>query len=244
MSSRPDLKLDWCSFEAAKFAVERWHYSRCMPSGKMVKIGVWESGKFIGVVLYSCGASPPMYVWAKQKLRLEPTEVCELTRVALSSHTTSVSRILAISLRLLKRHCPKLRCVVSFADLDESHHGGIYQAGNWTYCGASNVGGRQGWMINGRKTHARSVGAASGSNSLEGARRLDPNAFEIITKGKHKYLMPLDDEIRARISPLARPYPKRAGSAASGTTDFQSGRGGATPTPALPSSEEDRNGTA
>jgi hypothetical protein len=99
-------------------------------------------------------------------------------------------------------------------------------------------------MINGRKTHARSVQAASGSNSLEGARRLDPNAYEIITKGKHKYLMPLDDEIRARISPLARTYPKRAGSAASGTTDFQSGRGGATPTPALPSSEEDRNGTA
>jgi hypothetical protein len=30
-----------------------------------------------------------------------------------------------------------------------------------------------------------------------------------ITKGKHKYLMPLDKEMSAKIAPLAKPYPKR-----------------------------------
>ena len=28
------------------------------------------------------------------------------------------------------------------------------------------------------------------------------------TAGKHKYLMPLDAEMRERIAPLARPYPR------------------------------------
>ena len=26
--SKPTLKLDWCSHEAAKYAVEHWHYSK------------------------------------------------------------------------------------------------------------------------------------------------------------------------------------------------------------------------
>jgi len=29
------------------------------------------------------------------------------------------------------------------------------------------------------------------------------------TKGKHRYLMPLDDEMKKRILPLSKPYPKR-----------------------------------
>lgn len=36
------LRLDFCSHEAAKHSVFRWHYSRCMPAGKLVRIGVWE----------------------------------------------------------------------------------------------------------------------------------------------------------------------------------------------------------
>jgi hypothetical protein len=50
---------------------------------------------------------------------------------------------------------------------------------------------------------------------------------------KHKYLMPLDEDMRRQIEPLRKPYPKRAGSAGSGTSPDQGGRGGATPTPAL-----------
>ena len=40
-----DLRLDFCTHEAAKHAVLRWHYSRAMPSAKLVRIGVWEGGQ-------------------------------------------------------------------------------------------------------------------------------------------------------------------------------------------------------
>ena len=48
MSQKPTLKIDWASHEAAKFACVNWHYSKCLPIGKLVKVGVWEDSKYIG----------------------------------------------------------------------------------------------------------------------------------------------------------------------------------------------------
>jgi hypothetical protein len=53
------------------------------------------------------------------------------------------------------------------------------------------------------------------------------------TEGKHRYLMPLDNEMRQRILPLAKPYPKRAGSDTKDTAGHHPAEGGSTPTPAL-----------
>ncbi|MEO1370700.1 MAG: protein Mom, partial [Acidobacteriota bacterium] len=52
-----NLRLDFCSHQAAKHAVLRWHYSRAMPAAKLVRIGVWEDGRFSGVILYGSGAN-------------------------------------------------------------------------------------------------------------------------------------------------------------------------------------------
>lgn len=90
--SKADLKLDWCSYQAAKYAVEHWHYSKTMPAGKAAIVGVWEFGKFIGCVIFSRGATPNL----SKHHGLPQTEICELTRVALSHHNSSVSRIVAI----------------------------------------------------------------------------------------------------------------------------------------------------
>jgi hypothetical protein len=214
---KSDLRIDWATYEAAKFACQNWHYSRCMPVGKMVKIGVWENDLFIGVVLFSYGASPPFFIWAKNVLGCSKCEIVELTRVALREHNTPVSKIIAIALKMLQKHCPKLRCVVSFADCDQNHHGGIYQAGNWLFAGTNCIGERCGFLINGKKMHPRSLGAKGYEQSLRGAKMLDPKAVELKTKGKNKYLMPLDDEMRKRIEPLRKPYPKRVRSVESDT---------------------------
>jgi hypothetical protein len=34
MPVKPELKIDWASHEAAKYACENWHYSKCLPAGK------------------------------------------------------------------------------------------------------------------------------------------------------------------------------------------------------------------
>lgn len=204
--SKPELKLDWCSHEAAKYAVEKWHYSRRMPKSKLVKVGAWENNQFVGCVIYGYGATPEI----GKPYHLKQTEVCELVRVALNHHTSSTSRILAISLRMLKKQSPELRLVVSFADSAQGHHGGIYQASNWIYTGSENY---HVYRVNGELVHPRSLHLKYGVGGQSIAwlqEHVDPNAERVITEKKHKYVMPLDEDMRAQIAPLAKPYPKRS----------------------------------
>ena len=205
---KPDLRLDWCSYKAAKYAVEHWHYSQRMPLGRMVRIGVWESDKFIGVIIFSRGASP--YLGSRYGLKHEA--VCELTRVALREHVWPVSRMLAIAIRLLKRQCAGLRLVVSFADQNHGHHGGIYQAAGWIYTGET--GPQPKWaMPDGRILHDRAVNPTGKVAPYFGKRRQRGDvceAQEIPQRSKHRYLMPLDEDMRRQVEGLRQPYPKRA----------------------------------
>lgn len=223
MSSRPELRMDWCTHEAAKYAVENWHYSRSLPVGKSVKVGAWENAKFVGCVFFSLGANPNLAT----PYGLKKTEACELTRVAFTNHKTPISRIISIAIKFLREKSPGLRLIVSYADTGQGHHGGIYQAGGWVFTGTH--GGECNVVVNGRMMHRRQAYSIFGTTRPNGSHNVPASA-------KHKYLMPLDDEMRKRIEPLRKPYPKRAGSAVSGTSPIQGGRGGATPTPALDSS--------
>lgn len=234
MNSRPKLRLDWCSHEAAKYACEKWHYSKCVPVFKCVRVGVWENNTFIGVVLFGQGATPEI----GSPYGLKQTEICELTRVALARHATPVSRIIAIAFRFLKRNSPGLRLVVSFADAGQGHHGGIYQATNWVYAGGAET---HGYKVCGAVVHPKTLHSkyGKGGQSIPWLRaNVDPHAQRIVSGFKHRYLMPLDDEMRRKIEPLRKPYPKRERSADSGTPGNQPGGGGASPTRSLHTSGE------
>ncbi|MFN7611312.1 MAG: hypothetical protein ACK5QX_10320, partial [bacterium] len=136
---------------------------------------------------------------------LEGTQVCELTRVALKTHASAVSRMMAIGLRFIKRQSPKLRLVVSFADQWHGHHGGIYQAGNWIYSGLT----APAQMI--RLPDGKTVDPRRFNGHGHNSPKPIPLGAQIVkTPPKHRYLMPLDEAMRAQIAPLAKPYPKRA----------------------------------
>lgn len=227
MSSRPELRLDWCSHEAAKYAVEKWHYSRTMPVGKMVRIGAWESGKFIGCVLFALGMNRSL----GSPYGLQMTECCELVRVALTEHQTPVSRIVAIALKMLRKQSDGLRLVVSFADPVEDHHGGIYQAGGWLYAGKTSASFE--WRIGEQRLNKRAFTGQQFGGGRRSVSQIPSTAKKVQTPGKHRYLMPLDDEMRQKIEPLRKPYPKRERSAENGTPGIQSGGGGVNPTRSL-----------
>lgn len=226
MNSRPELRLDWCTHEAAKFAVENWHYSKCMPGAKKVlMVGAWENNRFIGVVIFSPGATANL----GSPYGLNQFQCTELVRIALTHHVSAVSRIVKVAMLFLRKNSPGIRLVVSFADPSQGHSGGVYQAGNWVYSGVSSS--TKVYEVSGKIIHPRSLGA---SDFKKGKKKVLPsNAKKIDMPGKHRYLMPLDDEMRAKIEPLRKPYPKRVRSADSGTPDNQSGGGGATPTRTL-----------
>ncbi|MGG3873251.1 protein Mom [Brevibacillus laterosporus] len=199
------LKIAWATFEAAKFACENFHYSKSLPAGKLVKIGAWEDGKFIGVVIFSRGANNRI----GSPYNLPQTECCELTRVALTKHQSFVSEILAKAIKFLKEQSPNIKLIVSYADVEQNHKGGIYQATNWIYEGKTE--GERYFIVHGKKTHPKSIHSryGTGSQRLEWIRNnVDSQARMIITAGKHKYLMPLNKKIRKQIEQLRKPYPK------------------------------------
>lgn len=163
-----------------------------MPVGKMVRIGVWEGGSYIGCVLFARGAN---------------------------NHIGS----------FLRKHCPGIRLIVSYADPDQGHHGGIYQAANFIYSGRSHA--QREIAISGREMHKRSAFAKWGTAS--------PTKITAMTgirvsygpvRWKHTYLMPLDNDMRQRIASLAKPYPKRVKQATDG---HHPASGGAEPTHTL-----------
>lgn len=210
--SKTDLRIDWATHAAAKYACEKWHYSKRCPVFKQVKIGVWEHGKFIGVVMFGQGATPEY----GKKFNIPSTHVCELTRVALTRHESYTSRILSISLKFLREKCPNIRLVISFADSEQLHHGGIYQATNWLYAGTVKT---HGYKIHGKIEHPKTLHSryGKGGQSVPWLQKhIDPNAERCIAAVKHRYLMPLDEEVRDIIAPLAKPYPKRPKQAMTG----------------------------
>jgi hypothetical protein len=196
-----------CSHEAATFAVMNWHYSRLMPKSKLAKFGVWEHGRFIGVVMFGRGARDFGVTYG-----LDQTECVELVRVALNNHEHPVSQIVAKAMSELKAINPKLRLIISFADPEHGHAGGIYKAGNWIYTGMSARSDE--WIIKGRRTHSRAVSLmlkkvpATPPGRLDRIQRyIDPHAQRLRSSSKHRYLYPLDRAMRRQVQRLALPYP-------------------------------------
>lgn len=201
-----ELRVDWCSHQAAAYAVEHWHYSKSMPTPPVLKIGVWEGEEFVGVVLFSRGSTNNL----GRPYGLAITEVCELTRVALREHGCPVSQMVSRAIAMLRHKEGGLRLVVSFADPEERHHGGIYQAGNWIYTGQSEDYDKF-RDASGRVWHPRQV-AATGYKKQYGEYRRVPSIAEcerVRVQGKHRYLYPLDRAMRRQIEPLRKPYPKK-----------------------------------
>ena len=196
--SKPTLHLDFCSVKAARYAVMRWHYSRAMPTSKVVYIGVWEDDQFIGVIIFGRGAAPAFH----KRYGLKITETAELVRVALHRHQHPVSRILSIAIRLLLKSSPGLRLLYSFADPDQGHYGGIYQATNWIYTGTTDASPRI--YYGSRWRHPVAIYRAVEAGKLSKKHGLP----EKIVPGKHRYLYPLDKKMKHQIEPLRRPYPK------------------------------------
>jgi hypothetical protein len=197
MSSPLSLKLDWVKHEAARYAVEKWHYSKRMPSTytKPVCIGVWEEGQFSGAIVFSMSSAKDL----GKQYGFTQFERCELIRVALRpGHKVATSKTIAIALRMVQKQSPGLNVVFSFADTAQGHHGGIYQAGGWRYLGKSAVTTE--YFINGRKWHARAVTASFGHT--EGFEK-------VVGSEKHRYAYPLNKEAAAKVKPFELPYPAR-----------------------------------
>ena len=211
MSTKYKCYIDWCTYKAALYACKTWHYSKSMPAGKCVKIGLWEDDIFFGCLIFSLGANNNI----GKTYGLKLTEVCELTRIALrKGHKTQVSKLISFSIKILRKIHTKLRLIISYADIDQGHIGAVYQASNWIYVGIMMENKPDGsYVINGQRIHGRTLSCSIKRSSKEitrdqFVRNIDSNAKKFVTKGKHKYLMTIDSEMLCLAQKSRKDYPR------------------------------------
>jgi hypothetical protein len=166
------------------------------------------------VVIFSRGANKDL----GKPYGLTKTEVCELTRVALDNrHQTTVTKVVAIAIKLLKRKCPGIRLILSFADPEQGHIGAIYQGGNWLYLGMTTPADE--YIVNSKRIHGRTLRSLRenhkkknviASNVYEWAKKvIDPNIQKIKGSSKYRYAYALDKKLARQLGKIALPYPKK-----------------------------------
>lgn len=133
-------------------------------------------------------------------------EVRELARLwAPDGHRDNLlTEAVAASLRSL-REVVGCEAVVSFADPNHGHHGGIYQAASWIYTGQSEET-RVYRTADGRTLSRRSFHS--------GAKSLVPDITPIRLKGKYRYVRCLTRTSRRLLAHQPHPYPKNQEAAA------------------------------
>lgn len=191
----PTVKVGPVGLDAARYAAEHWHYSGCLPAGKMMRVGVWEDGEFIGVVIFSRGTNAHLFTLVGAK---DQTECVELTRVALRhDHRSTVTSIVAKAIDAFRDESPGVRAIVSYADPGVGHHGGIYQAGGWTYIGTSSVANYI--YVDGHRYHPRSAGAKFKTQSYPKLRSMGHNAVKGPDEYLYRYAIGFDRRTRNNI---------------------------------------------
>lgn len=167
------------------------HYLRSFPSG-------WaycyhHDG---AVVVFSIPANKNLgpYLFQGQ------VEVRELARLwAPDGHRPNLlTEAMSASVRSLRRDTG-CEAVISFADPNQGHHGGVYQAASWIYTGQSEET-RVYITDDGRTVSRRSF--HSGSTSLR------PNLTPLRMEGKHRYVRCLTRTSRRMLKATVMPYPK------------------------------------
>ena len=199
------MRLTIANAKAIKYACLNFHYAKSVPSVQYGFNIYNDNDEWCGVICYGGGATPNI----GKPFGLAQGEILELVRVALNGKQKTTSECVSASLKELHRINPIIQMVISYADIDQNHQGIIYQATNWLYLGKMNENTRSAFIINGKKTHPRTIGSMGGTQSLEWVKKnLDNDAEEFISKGKHRYIYCFNKKLRKKWLKEHQPYPK------------------------------------
>lgn len=202
------IKLTLANAQSIKYACLNYHYAKRVPI-VAIAFNVYEDDEYCGVICYGHGANH----YIASSLNRFSGQVIELVRVALNGKQKTTSECLSSSIREVKKRCIMVDYIVSYADSDQNHKGTIYQATNWLYLGLMNEGSLGEFIVHGKSYHPKSINTKGWKQSLEWLQKnIDPKASKKMTKGKHKYVMPMNKKSKKEIEHLHLPYPKKEGS--------------------------------
>ena len=180
------------------------HYTRSMPGGTKLTLGVFIGSKLSGAMTFGVGPmNGHMLVDGASRV-----DCLTLTRLCMWGDLppNAASRALGMVSRSLRAHTD-LRFLITYADPAQGHTGVIYQASNWAYTGLSEPTPLYD-LGDGVLRHSRTVGHIYGTHSIRLLRQRGIKVKLLPQPPKHRYIYFLDRRWRKRLRGPEMPYPK------------------------------------
>ena len=135
MRSAKDIEIRPISVGAANSIVRKIHYSGKVVNNSRLHFGVFLDGKLEGAMQFGCSID----IRKTQRLVADTgwNDFIELNRMAFSDALPkfSESRAIGIALRLIKKHYPQIKWVISYSDATQCGDGVIYRASGFILTG-------------------------------------------------------------------------------------------------------------
>lgn len=190
------MRLEKASTKAVNYACKMFHYAKSVPVNTTGFSVFNDKNEWCGVVLFGSGANNNL----ASGIGLNQGQALELVRMALNGKHGTTSKVMAMSLKLIKKQLPLCKLLISFADPEQGHKGTIYQATNWFYIGTSKPQREVIDPSTGKVIHKRIANGKYGTiKGLEKSKLMF----------KHKYIYPLDKSLIPMCKALSKPYPKK-----------------------------------
>ncbi len=256
MTSAKDMVLRPITAQEGNALVKRVHYSGKVVNNSQIHIGAFLNGKLEGVLQFGPSLD-------KRKIQglVSGTgwnEFVELNRMAFTDALprNSESRALSIAMKLLRKHAPHIKWVVTFADGTQCGDGTIYRASGFVLTGITNrttlIMLPTGEVVHRVALNTNGSLVASMGGSMMGAARLSEQLGGSRLPGfQMRYIYFIDPSARERLTVPILPFSEisrrgaamyrgesRAGSVDSDTPAIHAGEDGAVPIPALQSGME------
>lgn len=184
--------------KAAEQVIRQHHYSHSIPSGKShyVQCGA-------AIVVWSIPANKNLAKFVLGRAG----NVWELSRLwAPDGHEKNLlTQAISASVGVIKR-LEKPEALVSYADPNVGHHGGIYRAASWIYHGQSEEA-RYYRDANGNTVSRRAF--HSGRKGMKKAEILALGYVEHKLPGKHRYVKPITTRAKRFLLPNAKAEARR-----------------------------------
>ncbi len=186
------------------------HYSRRIVNNSYIHLGVFLAGQLVGVLQFGYALMPSRA--SKVVANTGNTEYLELNRMWIDdiAPRNSESRAISYAFKYIKRACPSVRWVQSFADERCGCLGVVYQAANFLYCGSHKTSF---FELDGETYHemlltAHKKGGQRGEflrRNLHRATKHSLRQFRYVYFLKPKYRK----DLNLRIQPYPKPEPRQ-----------------------------------